>query len=170
MAKNYMNLMGNRRLNHVHRFLELKIERAKNRQAWHPKLPCEPQEFIEHLRDVYHQVPAAIERVNAGRRRLNTAGLVKLDGRVGKALERRGVAQHVGAENLCIDFWCTQDGFNAGYYKIEPVYYWYAPQWFVDCAGTGDRRELYKRFDDLRDADPEEVQSEVGLLLLGEVP
>lgn len=165
-----LRYIGNRRLNNVHRFLDDRIERAKNPQIWHAKLPCEPQEFVEHLREIYHQVPDAIARANEGRRRINDTQLVKLDARIGKALERRGVAQHVGAEHLCVDFWCTRDIYKAGFFTITPIHYWYAPQWFVDCAGIGDRRKLYKRFDDLKDADPDEIQSEVGLLLLGEVP
>ena len=174
MSKNYIGYIGNRRLNNVHRYLDYRIDSAKNHQVWHIKLPCDPQEYIEHLREIYHQIPACIERANVSRKHINEAGLVKLDGRIGKALDRRGVAQHVGAENLYVDFWCTNDRHNPGYFTVIPQYYWFSPKWLVDCAGKGNRSKLYKRFDGLKELDPSEakshVESEVGLLLLGDLP
>jgi hypothetical protein len=50
------------------------------------------------------------------------------------------------------------------------VFAWYAPQWFTDYANPmGDRRQLYKRFDKLKGADQDAIDSEIGLLMLGEV-
>lgn len=167
-----MNYLGNRRLYGEQRFIEEWIERVKSPKAWHSKLPCEPQEFIEHLREIYHQIPKAIEAVNRDRKIVNDLLLVNLDGRVGKALERRGIAEHAGARYLNTDFKTFRDYEygKSGYYVLKPYYYWYSPQWLVDAAGTGNRSHIYKQLDDLKDGDPEEIESAIGMLVLGTVP
>lgn len=159
--------IGNRRLNGEQNWLEGRITRLKNYQSWHGRRPEDVKKVLKKLREDYHQIPKAIEAANAGRRRANEAGLYRLDGQCGGALERRDVARHVGAEYLCVDFSALPYG-DGWTYKIELKYAWFAPQWFTEYAhGMGDRRKMYRRFDKLKDQGQDAIDSEVGLLILG---
>jgi hypothetical protein len=165
--------MGNRRLNREQKDIDNQIEWAKKPQGWMRKLPCESQEYIAHLREIYHEVPKAIARGNDSRRHINEDGLRRLDARIGKALDKRGVATLVGAENLCIDFhvWNSYEANSKyyGYLMLEYEYAWYGPLWLKNLAGTGDRSKFYRRFEKLKKEGKDAIDSEIGMMILGEV-
>lgn len=161
----------------MQRYLDHQIQWTKEdklrTRAWGRKLPCEPQEYIEHLREIYHEIPKAIERCNIDRRRINECGFVGLDSRIGKALDRRDVATLVGAERMCVDFDCRiqyESGSSyTGYFRVEYIYGWYGPTWLKELAGTGNRSRFYKRFEQLKAQGQDAIDSEVGLMILGGV-
>jgi hypothetical protein len=165
-----LGFITSRRLNNEQNWLETRIERVKNQRGWYIEgNPSGSQAKINGIRKTYHEVPKAIEAANDGRRRVNAKGLWRLDGQCGNALKRRGVDGPIGAEYICIDFSVLPDK-DKWTYTIEPVHAWYAPQWFTDYANRmRDRRQMYRRFDKLKDAGQDAIDSEIGLLILGEV-
>lgn len=163
-----LGFITNRRLNNEQSWLETRIERLKNHKGFwiQEKPPSNTQAKIEQIRKTYHDIPKAIETANAGRRRVNEKALWRLDGQCGNALKRRGVDGPIGAEYICVDFSVLPDK-SKWLYTIEPVYAWYAPQWFTDYANRiRDRRQMYRRFDKLKDAGQDAIDSEIGLLIL----
>jgi hypothetical protein len=163
-----LGFITNRRKKNEQAFLESRIDHIKNSMGFRIKgaHPHNTHKKIEAVRVAYHEVPKAIEAANAGRRRINEAGLHRLYGQCGNALKRRGVAGKIGAEFVCVDFEVMPNKFGA--YTVDAVHAWYAPQWFVDYANPmRDRKHMYKRFDKLKDADQDTIDSEIGLLILG---
>jgi hypothetical protein len=164
-----LGFITKRRLNNEQKYLESRIACFKNQKGYYieGEPPSKVPKRIEGAREAYHAVPKAIEAANAGRRRINERGLHRLYGQCGNALNRRGVEDKLGAEYICVDFAVVP---RKGSYEVERVFAWYAPQWFTDYANPmGDRRQLYKRFDKLKGADQDAIDSEIGLLMLGEV-
>ena len=161
-----LGFITNRRLNNEQHWLESRIARLKGQEG-HLKVPS-TQARIKAVREAYHEIPKAIEAANAGRRRVNSQGFQRLDGQCGNALRRRGVDSKIGAEYICVDFSVMPNKY--GSYTIEAVHAWYAPQWFTMYANSmRDRKQMYKRFDKLKDADQDTIDSEIGLLILGAI-
>lgn len=163
-----LGFITNRRLNNEQAWLETRIARLKNQHGFWIKgeWRSSAHKKIKAVREAYHNIPKAIEAANAGRRRVNAASLHRLDGQCGNALMRRGVDKQLGAEFICVDFSVMPNKY--GSYTIEPVRAWYAPEWFTMYANRmRDRKQMYKRFDKLKDAGQEAIDSEIGLLILG---
>lgn len=164
-----LGFITNRRLNNEQAWLETRIARLKNQKGFwleNEKPGVKTHAKIKAVREAYHEIPKAIEAANSGRRRVNAASLHRLDGQCGNALRRRSVDGKIGAEFICVDFSVIPNKYGA--YTVEPVRAWYAPQWFADYANRmRDRKHMYKRFDKLKDADQDTIDSEIGLLILG---
>jgi hypothetical protein len=162
-----LGFITSRRLNNEQAWLERRIDRLKNQKGFYKPGTPSTQKTIKAVRETYHEIPKAIEAANTGRKRVNSEGLWRLDGQCGNALKRRGVDGPIGAEYICIDFAVMPNKY--GGYTAEPVHAWYAPLWFTNYANRmRDRKQMYRRFDKLKDADQDTIDSEIGLLILGE--
>ena len=146
--------IGKRRLNNERNYIDALINYAKEDKD---------HGLVTRLRAVYHALPGAIEEANAGRQHIYRNGLHRLDGQCGNALARRGLHTRIGAEKICMDFYVGKD-------TIKKVEAWYAPRWFVDLAHSmEDRRPFYNQMDKLAKEGGDAIDSELGLLILGQV-
>jgi len=166
MSEGYYNYLANRRLFAEQRYIECKLSFAKNPYYGPTRgTPAREKEIVE-LRAVYHEVPKFMEKANAGRRRVNEAGLWRLDGKIGNALRKRKLDKLLGAEYITVDFMWTSPR------ELKTVEFWYAPPWFCEFVKTlpNNRSKFYKRLDDIAEDGQDELDSEIGLMMLKGLP
>lgn len=156
-------------VNGMLRFVEQQLAWVKDRQYYLRHSPNTRSKEIARLRKIYHEVPKAIEKVNANRKFADSEGLARLDGRVVSALKNHGLVEYVGAVKLAT-------GYQLGYLSGERIYdlrlfeVWYCKAWFADFLKqvTGEKRKVfYQRIKEIQSTnDKDALDAELGLMVL----
>lgn len=117
---------------------------------------------IKELQIAVNEVDTLCDGAILASKELRKLGKVRLDGRVGQAIDRRQLSTLTG---LVSGFSMVESTFDG--LKVQ-AQYWCDP-WFADYTDkvpAGKRKEMYKRLLALAELDEDELQSEIGLMML----
>lgn len=147
---------------------EISSARARERAAmWEAS---NLQKTWDHLNKVEGRIEEMCQKASDRDRAMREEGLTKLDGRIGNALERQKLAHLVGARKALttVEIGSEQHSRSLDTYDIRFKDEWWAYPWFVKYAKLCKNRrdDMYLRLDELREATQEEIEAEIGLMLL----